>query len=394
MQTLTLESNDFSPKNVQFSDLRNIVLFNNNNIQNKKEKEKIKIMDENEIEDKKSIEYLDLEIKNKNLKKNKKGLKHYIKNNRNKNKNKNVNILSSKISLFSEDRNKKRKSTENNSVKYYRRNKPHDSYHKNEFNLNSNQKTEEEMNQKEKKEKLGNMRLKYKKVNYSYTNEDFNDMKFEEAINLDTRSFYRIFVSYLLEEHIIFNTFCTDVYLELRAIKLSFLVFGYEINFFLNAFFYTDEYISDTYHNDGVLDFFSSLPKSIYSFIVTLVISNLLKMLSSSKKQLLNIIKEKDDKKEFLIALGIELSKFKRKIIWYFIIVFILGIFFCYYVSAFCAVYQHSQSFWLIGCLESCALDFVTPFFICLILSTLRYLGLKRRNKCTYNTAKYLGILI
>ena len=394
MQTLTLESNDFSPKNVQFSDLRNIVLFNNNNIQNKKEKEKIKIMDENEIEDKKSIEYLDLEIKNKNLKKNKKGLKHYIKNNRNKNKNKNVNILSSKISLFSEDRNKKRKSTENNSVKYYRRNKPHDSYHKNEFNLNTNQKTEEEMNQKEKKEKLGNMRLKYKKVNYSYTNEDFNNMKFEEAINLDTRSFYRIFVSYLLEEHIIFNTFCTDVYLELRAIKLSFLVFGYEINFFLNAFFYTDEYISDTYHNDGVLDFFSSLPKSIYSFIVTLVISNLLKMLSSSKKQLLNIIKEKDDKKEFLIALGIELSKFKRKIIWYFIIVFILGIFFCYYVSAFCAVYQHSQSFWLIGCLESCALDFVTPFFICLILSTLRYLGLKRRNKCAYNTAKYLGILI
>ena len=402
MQTLTLESNDFSPKNIQFSDLKNIIL-TNKNIPKKKESDKLKIMNEKDIEDKKSIENINLEIKNKDLKKNKKGLKHYIKNHRNRNKNKNINlninknknILSSKISLFSDDNIKKKKPKDTNTVKYYIRNKAHDSYQtKNELNINTNQKTEEEMNQKEKKEKLGNMKLKYKKINYSYTNEDFNDMKFEDAINQDTRTYYRIFVAYLLEEHIIFNTFCTDVYLELRAIKLSFLVFGYEINFFLNAFFYTDEYISDTYHNDGVLDFFSSLPKSIYSFIVTLVISNLLKMLSSSKKQLLKIIKEKDDKKEFLMALGIELAKFKRKIICYFIIVFILSIFFSYYVSAFCAVYQNSQTFWLIGCLESCALDFVTPFIICLILSTLRYIGLKRRSKCAYNVAKYLGILI
>ena len=44
-------------------------------------------------------------------------------------------------------------------------------------------------------------------------------------------------------------------------------------------FFYTDEYISDAYHNDGVLDFFSGLPKCIYSFIATLITTNLLRML-------------------------------------------------------------------------------------------------------------------
>ena len=48
-------------------------------------------------------------------------------------------------------------------------------------------------------------------------------------------------------------------------------------------FFYTDEYISNAYYNDGVLDFFSSLPKSIYSLIATIVITNLLNMLSNSK---------------------------------------------------------------------------------------------------------------
>ena len=253
---------------------------------------------------------------------------------------------------------------------------------------------EEKETEKEKEKGLGNMRLKYKRINYAYTPEELNDMDFEEALREDKRNYYRIFISYLLIEHIIFNTFCTDIYLELRPIKLSFLIFGYEINFFLNALFYTDSYISDTYHNDGVLDFFSSLPKSIYSFLVTIVISGLLKMLSNSKKQLNKIIKERQDKTEYLTKMEKELQKFKKKIILYFIIVFILGFLFAYYVSAFCAVYQNSQTFWLIGCLESLALDFVTPFIICLALSILRYIGLKKRRKCPYNSAKYLGVLV
>ena len=71
-----------------------------------------------------------------------------------------------------------------------------------------------------------------------------------------------------------------------------------------------------------------------------------------------------------------------------------MGIFFAYYVSAFCAVYQNSQTFWLFGCLESLALDAITPFIICLVLSILRYIGLKKRSKCPYKSAKYLGILL
>ena len=117
-------------------------------------------------------------------------------------------------------------------------------------------------------------------------------------------------------------------------------------------------------------------------------------MLSNSKKQFNKIIKERQDKIEYLTKMEKELQKFKKKIIFYFIIIFILGIFFAYYVSAFCAVYQNSQTFWLFGCLESLALDAITPFIICLVLSILRYIGLKKRSKCPYKSAKYLGILL
>ena len=111
-------------------------------------------------------------------------------------------------------------------------------------------------------------------------------MEYEEAIIRGKISFIRIYWLYLVDSQIILGTFCTENYLDLFVIKLSFLVFTFEISFFLNALFYTDNYISEAYHNNGVLDFVSGLPKSIYSFIATLITTNLLRMLSSSKSEL------------------------------------------------------------------------------------------------------------
>ena len=384
-QTMTLETNkDTSPTKDEFiygnifKKRKGLKKYHSNktnnfkHFKNNKEK-KINIIKER---------YEDSEDE-KNISKNKKTLKHTLKN-----RNKNLDIKLPKESLKSLRVSK--------SVKYYYKNKQEEKI--NQITKNEEmKKTEENIDSNKeikKQDKLGNMRLKYKRVKYSFSNEDLNDMDYDAALFYDHRSFIKIYFAYLLEEHIIFNTFCTDLYLELRSIKMSFLVFGIEINFFLNALFYTDEYISDTYHNNGILDFFSSLPKSIYSFIVTFVISSLLKMLSSSKKQLMKIIEEKEDKDKYLKALDNELNKLKKKLMWFFIIVFILGIFFSYYASAFCAVYMNSQTFWLIGCLESVVLDFLTPFVICFVLSILRYIGLKKRIKCIYNSAKYVGIII
>ena len=237
---------------------------------------------------------------------------------------------------------------------------------------------------------LGNMRLKNKIINFAYTDEELQDMEFDEALHNDNRPFIRMYWSFLLEEHIILNTFFSPAYLDLRIIKLSFLTFYFEINFFLNAFFYTDDYISNAYHNDGVLDFVSSLPKTIYSFLVTLITSNLLRILSTHKKQFKHIIKEKLTKQEYLDAMNANLRILRNKLIIYYICIFIFGLFFLYYDSAFCAVYQSSQYYWLYGSLESLALDLVTPFIFCLILAGFRYYGLSKRSSFFYSLATFL----
>jgi len=111
-------------------------------------------------------------------------------------------------------------------------------------------------------------------------------MDYEEAIIYDKRNYLRMNWSFLVESQIILGTFCTENYLNLFVIKLSFFIFTFQISFFLNALFYTDEYVSDAYYNDGVLDFITGLPKSIYSFIATFITTSLLKMLSNSKSEL------------------------------------------------------------------------------------------------------------
>ncbi len=249
-------------------------------------------------------------------------------------------------------------------------------------------------NKNKNKNNLGNMKLKNKKINYAYTDEELQEMKFEEALFNDNRPFIRMYWSYLIEEHVIINNIFSDSYLDLRVIKFSFLFFSLIINFFLNSFFYTDDYISKSYHNDGVLDFVSSLPKAIYSFLVTIIISNLLKMLSNSKAILMEIIKEKLSKMEYLKRMESALKQLKVKLIIYFICLFTLGILFLYYITAFCAVYQNSQYYWLYGCLESFFLDMITPFIISLILSCFRYIGLVKHSNFFYSLASFLSNFI
>ena len=143
-------------------------------------------------------------------------------------------------------------------------------------------------------------------------------------------------------------------------------------------------YISDAYHNDGVLDFFSGLPKSIYSFIATLITTNLLRMLSSSKNELMRVIRRNEKFCNYANIINIKLAKLRKKLIVYFILVFSLGSFFLYYVTVFCAVYRHSQKYWFLGCLESFGIDFLIALFGCLFQALLRYISIKKHIKCLY----------
>ena len=218
----------------------------------------------------------------------------------------------------------------------------------------------------------------------SKSNEYLQELRYEEALIYDKRFFMRMYFSFLQESQIIVNTFFSKNYLDLFVIKLSFLTFTFQISFFLNALFYTEDYISEAYHNNGVLEFISSLPKSIYSFIVTLIITNLLRKLSNSKSELMRIIFEQRNTENYINLINIKLLKLRKKLVIYFILIVLLGLFFLYYVTAFCAVYCNSQKFWLVGCVESFALDSLVTLIVCMFITLFRYVSIKKAIKYLY----------
>ena len=218
----------------------------------------------------------------------------------------------------------------------------------------------------------------------SQRDEDLQEMNYQEAIIEERRSFFRIYWCFLVDSQTILGTFFTENYLDLLIIKLSFLVCNFQISFFLNALFYTDEYISEAYYNAGILDFFTGLPKAIYSFVATLITTNLLRMLSTSKSELLQIIREKKNKKDYLKQIKKKLKKLRCKLIFYYFFLFSLGLLFFYYVAAFCAVYRNSQKYWFIGCFESFIMDLLGAIIICLLLTLFRFIAIRQKVKCLY----------
>ena len=220
---------------------------------------------------------------------------------------------------------------------------------------------------------------------------DLQDMDYEEAILYDKRGYLKMYLGFLLDSQIILGTFCTDNHLDLFIIKLSFLICTFQISFFLNALFYSDEYISNAYHNDGVLDFFAGLPKSIYSLVATLFTTTLLRMLSNSKSELMNLIKGKRKNNNYALLIHLKLIKLGKKLVFYFILVYIFSLFFLYYVTAFCAVYPNSQKYWFYGCLESFGIDSLYSFGACIFLAFFRYISIKKHIKCFFILANIIS---
>ena len=133
------------------------------------------------------------------------------------------------------------------------------------------------------------------------TDEEFNDLEFDEACIIDRRNFFQFYWGYLQEEELILNTFIKKSFLELKSIRIIIFITGIAVDFALNALFYTDSLITTKYKNGGALDFIISFPKTLYSYIIGFIVGFLLKSLSNEKKDLTSLIQNEKNKVEFNI---------------------------------------------------------------------------------------------
>ena len=215
---------------------------------------------------------------------------------------------------------------------------------------------------------------------------ELNDMKYEEAIKHDKRSFFRIYTDYLNRESIILFTFfiCNDY--NLLYIKLARFIFLVATDMSMNVFFFSDDSMHRVFINYGKYNFVQQIPKIIYSFIVSQLIEVFLCYLSLTDKFYYQIKKIPESQKGKNIGEIVKCIKIKLGI--FYLFTFLLFGFYWYIIAVFCAVYENTQITFIKDCLSSFALGLAYPIVLYLITSTLRFLAVKNPKnnlKCIFS---------
>ena len=175
-------------------------------------------------------------------------------------------------------------------------------------------------------------------------------------------------------KHLLIFTFYTHTDYNSKIIKISLFLFSFALFYSINALFFNDSTLHKIYIDKGSYNIISQIAKIIYSSIISALISMVIKFLSLSEKNIIEIKKEKNNIKER----GEKVLKFiLLKFIIFYFLVFLFLIFFWYYISCFDAIYKNTQMYLLKDTLISFGLSLLYPLGINLLPGVLRIPSLK-----------------
>jgi len=218
---------------------------------------------------------------------------------------------------------------------------------------------------------------------------DLNIIPYSQALRMDKRNCFQIFLSVLSHEIKIISIFYYRHPYEHLSIILSHYMFELCLDLTLNSLLYTEDVISEKYNNNGSIRFFTSLSLSFISNIISSIIAFFLSKLSDYAEFLDLIIKDVMEKSKYYL----NIIKFKKllciKLTAFFFIQSLINLAMCYYLMIFCTVYHNTQGSIMINYLTGVAESMIISFALTLITSIMRTIGLKCGVKSIYYTSKY-----
>ena len=241
------------------------------------------------------------------------------------------------------------------------------------------------------------------KSNYILNNYEYN-----EAIQYDNRSIFRIFFIYLIMKDNVLNIILFNPPLELRPLRICIFIFSYACDLALNALFYLSDNISDKYHYSGanrlLFSLINNITISLASTIVSFILLTFFQTLIQSSDSIIELFRNqekllksnKDYKVDIKTKEKIEkdlsgiLKCLKVKIIIFVIFEFLFTLFFFYYVTAFCQVYQSTQISWLLDSISSYVISFGITLIISFIFSILYKLSIIYQVKILFSICQFM----
>ena len=213
-----------------------------------------------------------------------------------------------------------------------------------------------------------------------YAEYELDDLDYMEAIIYDKRTFFEFFLCLVKREHLIVFTFifCSDF--NLLCIKLSLFIFSISLDFSTNVLFFTDNSMHKVFLDYGKYNFIQQIPQIVYSTIISELFDVFLKYLSLSEKE---IYQAKEYTNTIEAIKGVEklIKIIKIKFFFFYTVCFGSMLFFGYFISCFCAVYENTQFVLFKDSGSSFLISLIYPFVFYLIPATLRIIALRAKNK-------------
>ena len=242
--------------------------------------------------------------------------------------------------------------------------------------------------------KLEEKKPKEKEIK-SLNDEELNSLKYEEAIELDKRTYFKYYLSLIFKKQLILFCFFPSNDYNVMSLKITLFLVSFSLYLTINGFFFNDKTMHKIYKDNGVYNIIFQIPQILYSSIITSVINMLLKNLSLSEKEILKIKQEKNITKTVNISKNIE-KCIKIKFIIFFLFSLILMLFFWYFISCFCAVYSNTQTILFKDTILSFGLSMLYPFGLNLLPGLARIPSLrseKKDKKCLYFFSQILALI-
>ena len=221
------------------------------------------------------------------------------------------------------------------------------------------------MNKKEKTDK--------NKSEDIYIDYEINSFDYELALKYDKRTYFQYYISLLRIKHFIIFLFYRKKDYNSIIIKTCFFLFSFALLYAVNALFFNDSTMHKIYEDKGKFNFLYQLPQIIYSTFISSSITFLMKFLSLSDKNIIEIKKEENIISNNVFKI---IKKMKIKFVLFFILSFLFLFLFWYYLSIFCAVYINTQLYLIEDTLISLGTSMLYPLGINLVPGIFRIYSL------------------
>ena len=244
----------------------------------------------------------------------------------------------------------------------------------------------------EKKEVIqNNIKDKKEDADEIMNNKEMNELPYAIAQNKDSRGFFKILLSiFCIKIDLIQIIFHPEEYSSRYLLFGIYLLNSY-INLFMNCILYNDYAVSQKYHNNGQLEFITSLIISIISNIFTSMIIYFINLLTNFPSYIENIIKEIKNPKEYFYIISKLFVLIEFKFCFIIVIEILFGLFMIYYLFIFNVINSNSINSFLLNYLYSQLDSIFYSFCLCLFISILRKISLIFKIKRLYIISNYFN---